>query len=249
VSDPRPFYDGLADLYHFIYADWEKSIETQAAILDEIIRTDRPEAKLIADVACGIGTQALGLARRNYEVIASDISEQAIDRARREASTRGLRIDFRLDDMLRLSTYKDQSVDVLIACDNAIPHLLSDGEIASAFGQFRRVIKPGGTCIISVRDYAIVGREPMRFVPYGVRTLPKGTMSIFQLWEWEGDQYNLNMYFVGDDGAQVDTRVLRARYYAVSIVKLIDLFTKVGFVDVRRIDDLYFQPLIVARLR
>jgi len=249
VSDPRPFYDGLADLYHFIYADWDKSIETQGGVLDEIIRAAVPEAKRIADVACGIGTQSLGLAQRGYEVIASDISEQALDRAKREAASRDLKIDFRIDDMLHLSTYGDESVDALMACDNAVPHLLSDADISKAFAQFRRVIRPGGLCIISVRDYAAIGREPLRFVPYGVRYVPGGTISIFQLWEWDGDQYNLNMYFVRDEGAQVDTRVLRSRYYAITIAKLIDLFRAAGVVDVRRIDERFFQPLIVARLR
>ncbi|HEV8657123.1 MAG TPA: methyltransferase domain-containing protein [Thermoanaerobaculia bacterium] len=247
MSDVRPFYDGLADLYHLIYEDWPRSIENQARALDEIIRAEAPHARTVADVACGIGTQALGLAQRGYEVIGSDISEQALQRAEREAAARNLRIDFHIDDMLRLSTYRDRSVDVLLACDNAIPHLLSDEEIASAFRQFHRVIKPGGLCVISVRDYAAISREPLRLVPYGVRALPEANVAIFQVWEWEGDQYNLSMYFVQDDGVRVNTRVLRSRYYAISIAKLIDLFTKAGFADVRRIDDRYFQPLIIAR--
>lgn len=249
MSDVRPFYDGLADLYHLIYEDWPASIERQSNALDKIIRAETPDARRVADVACGIGTQALGLAQRGYEVIASDVSEQALERAQREAAARNLQIDFRIDDMLRLSTYRDQSVDVLLACDNAVPHLLSDDAIASAFRQFHRVVRPGGTCLISVRDYAATPREPLRFVPYGVRALPEANVAIFQVWEWEGDQYNLSMYFVHDDGVRVDTRVVRTRYYAISIAKLIDLFTQAGFADVRRIDDRYFQPLIVASVR
>ena len=39
------------------------------------------------DCACGIGTQALGLAAVGYEMEGSDISSGEIDRAQREAAT------------------------------------------------------------------------------------------------------------------------------------------------------------------
>lgn len=82
-------------------------------------------------------------AARGYDVMASDISSAAVQRAPQEAAGRYLKIEFCVDDMSRLSTYADESVDALVACDNAIPHLLSDMEIASALRQFHRVIKPG----------------------------------------------------------------------------------------------------------
>jgi ubiquinone/menaquinone biosynthesis C-methylase UbiE len=238
----------LAEVYHLIYEDWPASVERQGRVLDSIIRAATPAAKTVVDVACGIGTQSLGLASRGYSVIGSDISAGAIARAKREAATRGLTIDFHLDDMTRLSTYADRSADALIACDNAIPHLLTEVEILGAFSQFFRVIRPGGICVISVRDYAAVTRESSRVVPYGVRAIPEGKVAVFQVWHWEGDQYDLNMYFVRDAGDRVDTQVFRSRYYAVPIEKLIDLFREAGFIDVRRIDDEYFQPLIVARV-
>ena len=247
MNDTNPFYDGLTDLYHLIYEDWPASIERQGKALDAIIRADSASAKTVADVACGIGTQALGLAARGYDVIASDISSGAVQRASREAAGRHLKIEFRVDDMSRLSTYADGCVDALVACDNAIPHLLSDMEIVGALRQFHRVIKPGGPCVISVRDYAAVSREPLRFVPYGVRVLPDSRLSLFQVWEWEGEQYRLHFYFVRDYGDRVDTQVFRARYYAVSIETLMQLFAQAGFVNIRRIDDQFFQPVIAAK--
>ncbi len=242
MSDTNAFYDPLASLYHLIYEDWPAAVESQGRALASII----PGGSVVADVACGIGTQSLGLAARGYKVIASDLSSESIVRAKHEAKKRGLAIDFRVDDMSRLSTYADRSIDALIACDNAVPHLLSDHDILAAFRQFRRVVRQGGMCIISIRDYAAIPREPFRFVPYGVRVTPKGRIAIFQVWEWHGHQYDLHMYFVRDDGQRADTQVFRSRYYAITIAKLIDLFAQAGFTGVRRIDDQYFQPLIVA---
>ncbi|MGZ7040121.1 MAG: class I SAM-dependent methyltransferase [Thermoanaerobaculia bacterium] len=248
VSEPdtRRFYDDLADLYDLIYEDWPRSIERQADALDTLIRELNPGARVVADVACGIGTQSLGLAARGFEVIGSDLSSAALSRAEREARARNVHVDLKSDDMATLATYAESSVDALIACDNAVPHLLSDEQIAAAFGHFLRVLRPGGACVLSVRDYAALPPTNVRFVPFGVRNLPGGTVAIFQVWTYEGEHYDLAMYFVFDIAGAVDTRVFRARYYAVSIDRLMALLRDAGFADVRRLDDRMFQPVIAA---
>jgi 2-polyprenyl-3-methyl-5-hydroxy-6-metoxy-1,4-benzoquinol methylase len=83
------FYDRMASLYHLIFPNWEESIERQAGQLAGIIH-DRwgGEARTVLDVSCGIGTQALGLARRGFTVTASDLSAGAVARARDEARRR-----------------------------------------------------------------------------------------------------------------------------------------------------------------
>lgn len=55
------------------------------------------------DCACGIGTQALGLAAVGYTVEGSDAAPAAVARAAREARARGLAAEFRVDDMCRLA--------------------------------------------------------------------------------------------------------------------------------------------------
>jgi 2-polyprenyl-3-methyl-5-hydroxy-6-metoxy-1,4-benzoquinol methylase len=243
---PERFYDELADLYHLIFDDWSASIERQGQALSNLIRSRWPHAASVADVACGIGTQALGLAARGFQIEASDIAERAVERANREASQRGLTIHARVDDMRQLNSHGDASADVVIACDNAVPHLLTDDEILLAFRQFYRVTRPGGGCIISVRDYSRVQRSGRHFVPYGVRSFGAEAVSLFQVWEFEGEHYRLNFFFVFDDGDRVRARVFRARYYAVTIDVLSTLMETAGFIGVHRIDDVLFQPVIVG---
>src|SRR4051794_39047527 len=94
------FYDQLAPFYHLIFPDWEASIQRQAADLEGIIREHWGEGRLtILDVACGIGTQALGLAALGHRVTASDVSAEAVQRARQEARRRALDIPFTVADM------------------------------------------------------------------------------------------------------------------------------------------------------
>jgi len=73
------FYNRLAPFYHLIYPDWYASIDRQASTLDAIIRERLPHPITILDIACGIGTQALGLAALGYDVTASDLSSASVD--------------------------------------------------------------------------------------------------------------------------------------------------------------------------
>jgi SAM-dependent methyltransferase len=241
------FYNDLADLYHLVYEDWPSRVERQGQILSDLIRFHWPAATNITDVACGIGTQALGLAQHGFQIAASDLSVRAVERANGEASKREVVMSARVDDMRELRSHADESADVVIACDNAIPHLLTDDEIRTSFRAFHRVTRPGGGCIISVRDYDRIERVGRQLFPFGVRSSGEDLVSLFQFWDFESPTtYKLNFYFVFDNGRRVETRVFRARYYAVSIDTLMRLMTEAGFRDVRRIDDVFFQPLILG---
>ena len=122
----QAFYDQLAPFYHLLYPDWEASVARQsqgiATVLEEFGFS--PGARIL-DAACGIGTQTLGLARLGYDVTASDLSPDAVARARVEANRRDLQVTFAVADLRHLSTVFTKPFAAVIACDNAVPHLLT----------------------------------------------------------------------------------------------------------------------------
>jgi SAM-dependent methyltransferase len=242
------FYDRLAPFYHLVYPDWEASVQRQAAALDGIIR-DRwgNECRTILDVACGIGTQALGLARLGYAVTGSDLSSAAVARARQEAARHGLTIDLSVADVRQAQAHHGKQFDLVIACDNALPHLLTDAELRAALEQMFLCTRPGGGCLITVRDYDREERSGVQLKPYGVREEGGVRYVVFQVWEFHGDIYDLAMYFIEDHGgAACSTRVMRAQYYAVGTGKLLALLEQAGFRDVQWIDERFYQPVLVG---
>jgi SAM-dependent methyltransferase len=243
------FYDDLSPFYHLIFPDWEASIHRQAAALNDIIRERWDEPPLsILDVACGIGTQTLGLAALGHRVTASDISPKAVERAAREADARGLAVRFAVADMREAAAHHREQFDLVIACDNSVPHLLTDADLLAAFEQLFACTRPGGGCLISVRDYDQEERSGVQVKPYGVREEGESRYLIWQVWEFHGPLYDLAMYFVEDrGGAECTTRVIRSRYYAVGIDKLMELMRQAGFALVERIDGRFYQPVLVGR--
>lgn len=244
------FYDQLAPYYKYVYQDWDASVTRQARILDEVIREfSQISAKTLLDVSCGIGTQSIGLARLGYQVSASDLSSGEIEKAKIETQKAGLAINFQVADMREVKEVFPGPFDVVISCDNSIPHLLTDADILLAFKQFYQCTKEGGLCLVSVRDYAqMEHHDGKKMFPRTVHPIEDGQLVMFDVWDFEQNQYEITTYIIEDTGgSQANVQVLHGgRYYCVGISTLEKLFVEAGFREVQTLMDRYFQPLMVA---
>jgi SAM-dependent methyltransferase len=243
----QSFYDQLAPLYHLVYEDWEASITRQGAALASVIGEHwGAGARTVLDAAVGIGTQALGLVALGFRVTGSDISRAAVNRARREAVARRLPLDCLVADF-RALPIRAASVDVVIVCDNALPHLETPREIKTALGQCFGSARPGGGCLVSMRDY----RSPpppgtVEVQPYGERVRAGRRYDVRQVWSWRGTSYDLSLEITPRDGTGDSATILRSSYLAIPVAQVAELMSEVGFQDIRRIDDRFFQPVLVG---
>jgi glycine/sarcosine N-methyltransferase len=244
----RTFYDRLAPFYHLLYSDWERSIGRQGAALSMLLRElgVAPGASVI-DAACGIGTQCIGLAERGYRVRGSDVSAVAVARAESEMARRGLLGEFVVADLRDLASVHLEPVSAVLACDNAVPHLLSDEQILAAFRSCLNRLVPGGALVISVRDYAVMVRRSPDIQPHAMHVEGGRRWLAVQAWEWDGDQYDVRLYLTEEhpDGS-CETQLLKSRYYAVSVDRLLELMREAGFVETERRDGVLFQPVLVG---
>jgi len=246
------YYDKLAPYYKYIYVDWEKSVRRQAEMLDSVFKDYLGgNIETILDVSCGIGTQSIGLAEIGYKVTACDISSSEIHLAQEEAKARGLEIDFQVGDMRKAWDTHHHKYDVVIACDNSVPHLLSNEEILLAFQQFYRCTAKGGACVISVRDYANMERPESKILmhPRLIHQTGDEQVILFDVWKFDGDYYEITTYIILDTGAEeLKTHVAHGgKYYCVSISTLEELLRKAGYKEIHTSTDRFFQPLLIAK--
>jgi SAM-dependent methyltransferase len=207
-----------------------------------------PGRRAVLDVACGIGTQALALAQRGFQVVASDLSPAAINRASLEASKRNVRVDFSVCDMRQAFQHHGGGFDLLICADNSLPHLLTDKDLLTALQQMHACLRPGGGCVVTVRDYDNEARGTHMLKPYGIRLEGSKRCLLFQVWDFEGQYYNTTFFIVEEDliSKEVKTHVVRSRYYAVSTTMLLRLMSEAGFQGVKRVDGEFYQPILVG---
>lgn len=250
MTDPTSFYDAFAAHYDLIFEDWERSMQLQGDFIADLIAQELPASTgaRVVDAAAGIGTQSLPLAQRGFRVQSRDLSPAAIGRLRREAETRGLSIDADVADMRSLDMSISDAVDVVLAFDNAVPHLLSDADILKAFQSFWRCVKPGGVCLLSVRDYDVTDRGEDVAHAYGVRWRDGVRYVPLQIWRWLDEfRYELTLHIVVESPPQPRLLTFVTEYYAVSVTRLLELLQQAGFVDCRRLADTIYQPVLVAR--
>lgn len=254
--DTTGFYDELAEGYHLIFLDWAASRARQGGILDGIIREALgPGPKDVLDASCGIGTQALGVAARGHRVFASDISPVSVARAEREAAALGLKLSgFAVADMRTLSDQISQRFDAVLSCDNALPHLLEDAELAAAAHHLHAMLRPGGLLIATIRDYDAAQPRPGEAVPTDMRVLGEGDSRriVFQVWTWaaDGRSYEVEQFILQPQGEGWSTKSVRTRYRALKREELSQALITAGFRDVRwHMPETsgFYQPLVTAR--
>ena len=111
------------------------------------------------DCSCGIGTQAIGLALRGHDVLATDLSPVAVERARAEAAALGATLATGVADFTRLAEQVEGTFACVLACDNSVAHLHGDDDLARFAAGVVAKLRPGGLALVSLRDYAALVAE------------------------------------------------------------------------------------------
>jgi glycine/sarcosine N-methyltransferase len=245
------FYDGLAPDYHLVYAGrWDEAIASQAEVLDTIIRSAHPDARDVLDCSCGIGTQAIGLAKRGYRVHGTDISARSIDRARDESRRLGARLTLEVADFRDLSSVEGD-YDVVLSADNALPHLLDDADLTQALHAMRAKLRPDGLLVISIRDYdkALVDR-PATAPPFLIEGPPRRL--VVRLHDWDAPDsplYTVRFFILTETQAGDWTLAHHAtRYRAITRDALSHIARDAGFDHTAWFSpEGFHQPVMTAR--
>lgn len=246
-------YDDLAAHYHLIFENWEASIARQAAALGPLLETACGKSPVhILDAACGIGTQAIGLAMRGHHVTGSDLSDAAIARARVESAARSLHIPAYTADMRDLSAVPGGPFDAVLIADNALAHLLSEEDVRQAAASAAHTLHSGGILLVTVRDYDRLVRErPVFHGPAFLEDAGRRRI-VHQIWDWTGERrYTMHLYITRESSAGWACHHFTSAFHAVSRALLNGALTEAGFAGVRWLEPDetgYYQPVVLARI-
>lgn len=125
--------------------------------------TDRTEAEVeralamlrpsggerVLDLACGTGRHSHELARRGYEVVGIDISEELLAIARERAAELGLEAEFRRADLRELELDGDFDI-VLSLNDGAIGYFETEEENRRTFAVIAGALRPDGRHLMQI---------------------------------------------------------------------------------------------------
>jgi SAM-dependent methyltransferase len=134
----RRSYDAVAENYAAGFRDELAGKPLDRALLTAVLE----QAGRVADLGCGPGHVAAWLAARGATVVGVDLSAAMVAVGRREFPG----VEFRQGDLLDVPA-ADGEFDAVVALYSVIH--LRPAELRRAFGEIRRVLRPGGLVLVS----------------------------------------------------------------------------------------------------
>lgn len=177
-TEIRATYDAVARDYAAEFADDLAEKILDRALLSAFAELVGPAAK-VADLGCGPGFEARFLAEVGLEVTGVDLSPAMIAEAQRRNAAVP-RLELQVGSLLALP-FANGSLAGAIAIYSVI-HLDAAAR-ARAYAEMARVLRPGGTLLLSVHTHAA------GFPPGSVRRLE----------EWWGHRVGLDGHFIAAD--------------------------------------------------
>ena len=250
MSIVQTFYDNMASHYDKLFADWQATTREQAVILDKLFCDYGFDSSAhILDCACGIGTQSIGLAAMGYDVTGSDLSVPELKEAKVRAARNGVDIPFVQANFCALEEVFSETFDIVIAMDNALPHMLTSTDLEAAVGSITGRVKENGIFVASIRDYDEMLKLKPPYSPPYIHQTDKGQRVSFQTWHWEGDNYRLVQYIIEDEDT-LQIGKFECAYRATRREELTELLLNKGCREVKWLfpeDTGFYQPIVVAR--
>ncbi len=133
----------------------------------------------VLDLGTGPATQAIALAKRGYDVVATDVAPSAIAKARHAAERERVRIDFRVDNILD-SRLEDGLVDAVV--DRGVFHVLPPGARPRYVTTVHRILRPGGFLFLKAfSDKEPQQEGPYHFSPDDLRSYFEGSFDVLSI--------------------------------------------------------------------
>ncbi len=142
-----------------------------------------------------------------------------------------------------------EKFDIVIAMDNALPHMLSSNDLEKAIKSIANQIKRNGIFVASIRDYDSLLMEKPPYSPPYINKMDKGQRVSFQTWVWKDDNYKLTQYII-DDEENLQVSKFECEYRVTRRAEMTELLHAYGCSNVewKFPDEIgFYQPIVVAR--
>ncbi len=144
-------------------------------------------------------------------------------------------------------TFSEQ-FDIVIAMDNALPHMLAESALKKAVESIINQVKQGGIFVASIRDYDALLMDKPPYSPLYIHKVGDGHRVSFQIWEWNGDCYKLSQYII-DDEKSLEVSKFECEYRATRREELTKLLTDCGCSVEWKFpkETGFYQPIVIVK--
>jgi SAM-dependent methyltransferase len=221
MDDPPWYREFFGEEYFRLY-DGILTPERTAREVEGIVNLlSLPPGSHILDLCCGHGRIAIPLAQRGYRMTGLDLSELFLERAKSDAETAGLSIDWLRGDMRAIPF--DAAFDAVINIFTAFAYLESEEDDLEVLRQVRKALKPGGLFLLESSHRESLVR---RFLPADITHREDGTLVLNERsFDLLTSRYEGRWTVVSPEGNRKEYRTSKRMY---SLTEFARLFAAAG---------------------
>jgi len=193
-----------------------------ARLLQRASGADRTSSVL--DASCGTGINAAVLARRGFDVWATDGSEAMIEQAAARFRREQLAIPVRRCLWADLPRTLAERFDVVICVGNSLVHAAGRDAMVEALTGLRKMARPGGHVVIDSRNWEKLHAE-RRIVQVANRVVARDGRRCLNFYAWEiperlQDEHVAHIVFVFEDAERVETHEYPVSFRPFTLAEL-----------------------------
>jgi SAM-dependent methyltransferase len=211
----------MADYYETFAADYDWLFDDDAlasglaighpATARLLERT--PPGRAVLDAASGTGASAAALARRGYQVRATDGSDAMVAMAATRFRGEGLDISLSRCLWADLPAVVGERFDVVFCLGNSLVHTASREAMIEALTGLRQMARPGGHVVVDSRNWEKLHAE-RRAVRVANRAVTRNGRRCVTLYAWEipdrlEDEHVARIVFLFEDGDRIEPHEYR----------------------------------------
>lgn len=142
-------YSGFAQVYDFLmkdvdYDEWVDYIEA-------IYRREGLKPNTILEIACGTGNITNRLAKKGYDIVGVDISNEMLTFAKNKAYNIGVYVKYLNQDMREL--YYNKKLDSILCLCDGFNYILEENDLLAIFKRIYSLLKEDGLFIFDISSY------------------------------------------------------------------------------------------------
>jgi glycine/sarcosine N-methyltransferase len=184
------FYGELGHDYEWLFPDetvgrlgrFGATSPGSQALLEASVKTLRPGAPVL-DCACGIGADAMALARKGLLVTASDGSQAMVTEARRRSEQYGIALTVTWSQWQDLPNRVPGPFELVLCLGNSLVHTETRTNRIAALEGMRKVLSPAGTLVVDSRNWELMYSSRPRIVP-ARQVVERGGVRCNSLYIW-----------------------------------------------------------------